>query len=286
MEFTSPLVLITDFGLHDRFVASMKGVVFQVSPQIPVFDLTHQVTPFHVLEAADMLAHTLPYWPSHAIFVAVVDPGVGTSRKALALRGLSGQTLIAPDNGLGSYALASQGIQVVREIDPVLHRRPGSENYHTFHGRDLFVYVAARLAAGLLSYETLGHEISTWETLTVPKACTDPRQGLITGTVIRAERPYGNLVTNIPTEMARPLLAENTIFTVTISQSAGGQPSWQGQAVFHTAFGKVSPGEVLLYPDSNGCLGMAINQGNMAEYTGLDKQLREAPPLSISTLHS
>src|SRR5688500_4168414 len=130
------LVLHTDFGLKDGAVGAMRGVAATVSLRIPIHDLSHENTPFDIWEAAYRLKQAAPYWPAGTAFVSVVDPGVGTDRKAVVLKPKSGHYFVGPDNGAFTLIAEDLGIEAVRVIDESKHRRRGSERSYTFHGRE------------------------------------------------------------------------------------------------------------------------------------------------------
>src|SRR5688500_8195442 len=155
----SVLVLQSDFGVLDGAVASMKGVAVGVSPDIHIYDLTHQIEPYNIWQGALRLAQTAEYWPAGTVFVSVVDPGVGTERKSIVLRTRSGHYFVTPDNGTLTLIAQSLGIESVREINEELNRRKNSKASYTFHGRDVYAYTGARLAAGIISFEEVGQEL-------------------------------------------------------------------------------------------------------------------------------
>ena len=146
-------------GSLDGAVASMKGVAVGVSPDIHIYDLTHQIEPYNIWQGALRLAQTAEYWPAGTVFVSVVDPGVGTERKSIVLRTKSGHYFVTPDNGTLTFVAPRLGIDAVREIDEAVNRRKNSEKSFTFHGRDVYAYTAARLAAGVISFEQVGREL-------------------------------------------------------------------------------------------------------------------------------
>ena len=152
----SPLVLQTDFGVKDGAVAAMKGVAVGVSPTLAIYDLSHENTPYDVWEGAYRLKQTAPFWPAGTVFVSVIDPGVGTERKAVVLKTRSGHYFVGPDNGTWTLIAEDLGVEAVRQIDETRHRRAGSEKSYTFHGRDVFAYVGAKLAAGVITFEDVG----------------------------------------------------------------------------------------------------------------------------------
>lgn len=201
-----PIVLLTDFGLEDTYVGVMKGVILQINPQATIVDLGHQVAPQNVAEGAFLLATSYRYFAAEAIFIAVVDPGVGTERRPIALRTPHG-TFVGPDNGLfgmvlrdfgveappseGRLSLANPAIQgVILENPRYLRPRISS----TFHGRDVFAPVAAHLSLGI-PLAAFGPPLS--EILALPFPRPERRDGEILGHVVHVDR-FGNLITDIP----------------------------------------------------------------------------------------
>src|SRR5579872_5811894 len=125
------VVYQSDFGLKDGAVAEMKGVAMSVSPELRLFDLTHEIPAYNIWDAAYRLQQTVPYWPAGTVFVSVVDPGVGTARKSVVLKTKTGQYIVTPDNGTLTLIAESLGIAAIREIDESVNRRPGSESSYT-----------------------------------------------------------------------------------------------------------------------------------------------------------
>lgn len=260
---TPPLILLTDFGTRERFVACMKGVIVGVDPTISIYDLTHHIPPFDILEAAIALHDTMPYWPPGSVFVAVVDPGVGTPRRSVVASTTNSHLIVCPDNGLLTLVQQAGLVDKVFVIEQEKHRRPGSEAYHTFHGRDLYAYTGARLAAGLVKPGDLGREIaSNTMMIDLPAAYIAGRK--IVGTMLRIEYPYGNLVTNIPADMAGSIrLRKGALARIRILHKMN--PVYENDLPFVHSFGFVDEGALLLYTDSAGRLGIAQNGGSAAE---------------------
>ena len=144
------LVLQTDFGTKDGAVAAMRGIAVGVSAKLALFDLSHDNTPFDIWEAAYRLKQAAPFWPEGTVFVSVIDPGVGTARKSVVLKTRSGHFFVGPDNGTWTLVADELGVAAVREIDETKNRRVGSGRSYTFHGRDVFAFVGARLAGGVM----------------------------------------------------------------------------------------------------------------------------------------
>ena len=192
------LLLQSDFGLQDGSVASLKGVAYTVSPALQVVDITHLIPPFNILDAAYRLRQVAPFWPAGSVFVSIVDPGVGTARRSVVMKTKTGQYFVTPDNGTLTFVAELFGVAEVREIDENVNRRPGSEWSATFHGRDVYVYTAARLAAGVITFEQVGpSRDSQYVRLAVqaPRAAANA----VDGTIVVLDQPYGNLWTNIDT---------------------------------------------------------------------------------------
>ena len=263
-ELRRALVLSSDFGTTERFVASMKGVALGVDPTLQVHDLTHEIEPFNVWQASYMLAGTIEYWPQGTVFVSVVDPGVGTNRKSVVATTGSGHYVVTPDNGSLTLVADKQGIIEMREIDETVNRRPGSESAHTFHGRDVYAYTGARLAAGVITFEQVGP-------LLPPKVVRLRYQqpqvdgDSVVGNITHIEMPFGNVVTNIPRSLvdALDLLPEDNA-AVLVEISHAGKRVFERQIPYVRSFGFVEPGGALLYPDSLQTIGLAVNSGSFA----------------------
>lgn len=264
------LVLMTDFGLRDRFVASMKGVAMGIAPTLPIVDLTHEIAPYNIWEASQTLAHTIGYWNAGTVFVAVVDPGVGTNRPSIVALTNAGHIIVTPDNGTLTLVAQEQGIKKAWRIDK-RHRRPGSENFHTFHGRDVYVYVGALLASNQLALKDVGEVYKKpLQSIQIAEAEILTSAGL-SGVITKIEHPYGNIVTNIPFSWIDALSAsveEGSKLRVKIWQN--DTPVFAEVLKVNKSFGFGSIGSPLLYGDSQGNLGLAINQGNFAKVYGID----------------
>lgn len=260
------LVLLTDFGLKERFVASMKGVAFGVDRNISIFDLTHQIEPFNILEASETLAGTIPYWPEGSVFVAVVDPGVGTERKSIVAKTQSGHYIVTPDNGTLTHIAEQVGIEAVREIDETLNRLPHSENSYTFHGRDVYVYTGARLASNIITFDEVGPEFRS-EVLRIayPQSRLE-NDNTISGIITKIEYPFGNIITNIPRtlfEQTGVKLENQSYLLVNIIHQE--KSIYQEKLPYNYSFGYVKKGEAIVYPDSVQRIGLAANGENFAE---------------------
>jgi S-adenosyl-L-methionine hydrolase (adenosine-forming) len=197
------VTLTTDFGLRDPFVGIMKGVILGICRQVALVDLTHEIAPFDVLEGAAALESAWRFFPAGSIHVAVVDPGVGGRRRALALEA-GGHYFVGPDNGLFTFALISEGWSAV-EIEAPAYRR--SEVSRTFHGRDIFAPAAAHLATGV-PLGHLGPRITDPVRLPLPRSRRDGDE--IVGEVLGIDR-FGNLLTSITADMVNELAPDGAI---------------------------------------------------------------------------
>jgi S-adenosylmethionine hydrolase len=257
------LVLQTDFGLKDGAVAAMRGVAVGVSPQIRLFDLSHENTPFDIWEAAYRLKQAAPFWPAGTVFVSVVDPGVGTERKSIVLKTKSGHFFVSPDNGTLTLVAEELGIDAVREIDETRNRRRGSERSYTFHGRDVYVFVGARLAAGVIPFEDVGPVLPA-KVVSIPYEHAREERGGIVGTIPFLDFQYGNIWTNLDEALFAKLGARfGDRLRVMITRA--GEPVFNGVMPYVRTFGDVSEGAPLLYLNSLMNVSFALNQGDFAK---------------------
>lgn len=256
------LVFQSDFGLKDAAVAEMKGVAFSVSSDLRMYDVTHEIPPFNVWEAALRLDQTAAYWPPGTVFVSVVDPGVGTVRKSVVLKTETGHYFVTPDNGTLTFVAESLGIAAVREIDEAINRLKSSEQSYTFHGRDVYSYTGARLAAQVISFEQVGRELPA-KVLMIPHQKAKFEDGIIYGNIPVLDIQYGNVWTNIGRDTFKKLglkLGD----TVRIEITLEGETVLKMELEYSATFGGVEIGEPLLYLNSLNNVALAINQGSFA----------------------
>lgn len=257
------LVIQTDFGTKDGAVAAMRGVAFGIDSSLAILDLSHENTPYDIWEASYRLNQAAPFWPSGTVFVSVVDPGVGTERKSVVVKTKSGHFLVGPDNGTWTLIAESLGIEAVRVIDETKHRRPGSERSHTFHGRDVFVFVGAELAAGKTTFENVGPELGR-DIVRIAYEHARVEGGSELGAIPYLDFQYGNVWTNIDETLFQklePHLGDR--FRVTIAES--GRAVFSAEMPYARTFGDVPKGAPLLYLNSLMNVSFALNQGNFAE---------------------
>jgi S-adenosylmethionine hydrolase len=257
------VVYQSDFGLKDGAVSAMKGVAMGVSADLKLFDLTHEIPAYNIWEAAYRLEQTVPYWPAGTVFVSVVDPGVGTNRKSVVLKTNTGQFIVTPDNGTLTLIAESLGIAEIRQIDEVLNRRKDSEKSYTFHGRDVYSYTAARLAAGAISFEQVGPELPK-QVVSIPyqKAVTEGKK--IKGTISILDVQYGNIWTNITADLFKQFNPKfGDVLHVTLYHNK--IKLYEGNMPYTQTFGAVAKGKPLAYLNSLLQLSFALNQDSFAK---------------------
>jgi S-adenosylmethionine hydrolase len=260
-KYPPTIVFMTDFGVVDDSVAICRGVMYSIMPDVRIVDLTHQVTPFSIADGARFLYGATPYYPVGAVFVVVIDPGVGSARKAIVAESKSGQFFVLPDNGLLTLVEQRDGIEAVREItnpDWMI----GGKLSSTFHGRDIFSPVGAHVARGD-DWTKVGPEMAVQDLVRLDlKAATLDNHGL-KGEVIATDGPFGNLVTNVSAEDFMKLgYARGQEVPV---QLAGKEMKIK----FVKTFSDVELKQPLLYIDSRGRLGLAVNQSSFAATYGI-----------------
>ena len=258
------LVLQTDFGLDDGAVSAMYGVSKSVDKDLEIHDLTHGITPFQVLEGSYRLLQTVKYWPRGTVFVSVVDPGVGTSRKSVVAETESGHFIVTPDNGTLTYMKTVYKIVAVREIDESVNRLKGSENSHTFHGRDVYAYTGARLAAGIIDFKSVGPLLKVEDIVEIEIEEAIISQGYIKGTVEILDIRFGHLWTNINGDMFEEA-GFNLGDELEVLIDYKGEKRYRGIIPYVRSFGSVQMGEPLLYVNSLLNLAVGLHQRNFAE---------------------
>jgi S-adenosylmethionine hydrolase len=255
------ITLCTDFGLADGYVAAMKGVILSLAPEVTLVDITHLVPPQDIFQGAFILAGVAPFFPPSTIHLAVIDPGVGSERRAVAIES-DGCYYVGPDNGLFSLALAGAvDVRAVSLTQPAYWRIPRPSA--TFHGRDIFAAVAGHLAAGV-PLAAFGKVATDLARLAIP-APTSVAPGDMRGQVISVDH-FGNLITNIPAET----LAPSASWRISI----GGNEILGLSRIYSTA----RPGALLALIGSHGYLEIARCGGSAAE--ALPAQI--GTPLAVS----
>ena len=257
----TPLVLLTDFGTQDGAVSAMKGVAYSVSEDLLISDLSHENP--SIFEGAYRLYQTEQFWPAGTVFVAVVDPGVGTTRLSVVLKTRTGHYFVAPNNGLLSLVAERDGIEGLRQIDERVNRRPGSDDSHTFHGRDVFAYTGARLAAGVINFEQVGPSLAPHTLITLGYRKPQRTANKVSGMIPVLDVQFGNVWTNIPKALFDELhVALGTPLQVRIYYK--DKLVDEATAPYQRTFGEVPIGQPLVYVNSLLNLAVALNQQNYA----------------------
>ncbi|NCT76496.1 MAG: S-adenosyl-l-methionine hydroxide adenosyltransferase family protein [Chitinophagaceae bacterium] len=257
------LVFQTDFGLKDGAVAAMKGVAVSVSPKLALYDLTHEIPPYNIWEAAYRLYQTAPYWPAGTVFVSVVDPGVGSERKSVVVKTRTGHFFVGPDNGQFTLIAESMGIAAVYEIDEAINRRKDSKTSYTFHGRDVYAYTGARLAAGIIRETDIGKKLPG-NVIHIAYQKPVYKDGQISGNIPILDIQYGNIWTNIDTTTFNRLGVKPGEL-VKISILDNKEIVYTGIIPYVSTFSAVAEGSPLAYLNSLLQLSFALNMGSFAE---------------------
>lgn len=258
------LVLQTDFGVSDGAVSAMYGVAFQVDPTLKIFDLTHDIPQYNIWEASYRIYQTISYWPENTVFVSVVDPGVGSDRKSIVAKTINNQYIVTPDNGTITHISKYIGISEVRLIDETVNRLPFSGESYTFHGRDVYAYTAAKLASRTISFEQVGPEYPVGKVvnLEIVEPCMEDES--IKGSVDVLDIRFGNLWTNISSKLFKELnISYGDSFEVKIENHP--RQVYKNIMTFGRTFADSHLGEPLLFINSLGKIGVAINQGSFAD---------------------
>lgn len=255
----SVITFMTDFGLQDDFVGTCHGVIAGIAPDARVIDVTHGIAPQAVLQGALVLRNTTPYMPV-GVHLAVVDPGVGGDRRAVALRTNDGRVFVGPDNGLLTLVADELGIDAAYELTAERYRLPDVS--HTFHARDVFAPAAAHLAAGVELAE-LGPALDPAELVRV--VVPDPELGRsqISATVLSVDR-FGNIATNARRRHLDALGLENG------DRAEVRVALDRYYAIVADTFADAPTGELILYEDSSALVTLAISLGDAARLTGAD----------------
>lgn len=258
------LVLQSDFGLVDGAVSAMEGVAFEVDENLKIRNLTHDITPYNIFEASYRLFQTVEYWSKGTVFVSVVDPGVGSKRKSVVALTNAGHYIVTPDNGTLTHIKKYMGIQAVREISEVKNRRANTEASYTFHGRDVYAFTGAKLAAGIISFEEVGPELSVDHIVELPTQDTIITEDSVQGTIDILDVRFGSLWTSIEREeflKINPQHGER--FEVIIYNN--DMLVYQNQVLYGKSFADVRIGSPIIYINSVYRVGLAINQGSFSK---------------------
>jgi S-adenosylmethionine hydrolase len=283
----SPLVLLTDFGTEDGAVSAMKGVAYSVSQDLLISDLSHQNP--SIFTGAYRLYQAEQFWPKDTVFVAVVDPGVGTARLSIVLKTLTGHYFVGPNNGLLSLVAERDGIEGLRQIDESVNRLKGSEDSHTFHGRDVFAFTGARLAAGVISFDEVGPSLSPQQLIGISYRKPERTGDAVRGIIPVLDVQFGNVWTNIPKSLFDQLhVALGAPVHVRIQHD--GRLIDDEVVPYQRTFGDVAIGKPLVYVNSLMNLAVALNQQSFAAARKIDSgpnwfiELAREPTLHVDEI--
>ena len=260
-KYPQTIVFMTDFGVVDDSVAICRGVMYSIMPDVRIVDLSHQVTPFSIRDGARFLYGATPYFPAGTVFVVVIDPTVGSTRKAIVAKSKRGQYFVLPDNGLLTLVEQRDGIEGVHEITNT-DWMIGTKMSSTFHGRDIFSPVGAHVARGE-DWTKVGPEmaVASLVRLELKAARLDDRG--VTAEVIATDGPFGNLVTDLDAEDFLKLGYQRG---QEVPVRVGGK---EMKIKFVRTFSDVQVGQPLLYIDSRGHFALAVNQGSFSAVYGV-----------------
>lgn len=251
------IALLTDFGTRDHYVACMKGVILQINPKAIIVDITHEINPQDIYHGAFVLRQALPYFPPRTVFVAVVDPTVGSTRRVLAAC-YNDRYVLAPDNGLLTLLHRDASLQGIRLVDN--RQYYAAQVSRTFHGRDIFAPVAAHLSRGV-PFDRVGPVVDRIEVLSLGRPVLHP-DGTIDGQVVLVDH-FGNLITNISVADLSAAHVRRHHLQVTVGDRPIG--------LIHAAYSDVPLGEPLALIGSTQMLEIAINGGNASQTLGIGR---------------
>ena len=260
------IVWQTDFSLDWPFVATMKGVCKQVDASLECVDSTHTIEKFNVLEASQQLNYVKPFWPKGTVFVSVVDPGVGTPRKASVALLKDGNYVVTPDNGTLTHMYYNIGIEAIREIDETKNRYQGTESISVFHGRDLFAYTAAKLASGQITFEEVGESYSLDDIILLDYEYlkADVKSEDVQGIVSNVSDPFGSIVFNILTEdFNRVGYHEGDYIHIVLENEQGVY--FDENVLYAQSFGFVDIGQPVIFNSSSNYISIGLNQGSFKD---------------------
>ncbi len=260
------LVFQTDFTFKEGAVASMYGVVKSVDRDLEIITATHEIPQFDTWSASFRLNQYIKFWPEGTVFVSVVDPGVGTHRKASVALTESGYYIVTPDNGSLTHILSTEGIVAIREIDEAVNRLKGmgTEQTSIFHGRDLFSYCGAKLASGKITFEEVGPEYPV-ETIVIHPIRKPGRSGKkVTGIFEIQDPNFGNVWTNIPLSMFTEAGFKYEDF-LNVKIYNKNELVFSEKVLFHKSFGFAEKGEPIIYTNEHMNIGLAVSMGSFSD---------------------
>lgn len=264
------IVWQTDFGTDWAYVATMRGVVKQIDPALECVDITHHVEQFNPLAASAVLMYTEPFWPKGTIFVSVVDPGVGTARKASCALLNDGNYVITPDNGTLTHLFYNVGVKEIREIDESVNRYKGTESVSVFHGRDIFAFTAAKLASGQISFSEVGPQYDVNDIIREEKdfVRAEVTDSNIEGFVTNVADNFGSILFNVLSEdFVRVGYQHGDHVKVKITNN--DTVVFEDEVLYHKSFGFVDKGKPIIYNSSSNYVSIGLNLANFRDTYGI-----------------
>jgi len=262
------LVFQSDFGLSEGTVSQMHGIAMRVDPTLRIFDLSHLIPKFNTWEASYSLYQTCHAWPEETVFVSVIDPGVGSTRKSVVVKTCVGHYIVTPDNGTLTHLKKHVGIEAVREIDESVNRVKGSEKSHVFHGRDVYAYTGARLASGVIDFEEVGPGIPV-DDIIMHEIIDPVFDGKNIDGILEIEDPlFGMVWTNIPLEFFENVNLSFGDKVRTIIEH-NGEEKFREVLPYCRTFTDVPKDHELIYNNEIGNLAIATNFGSFVEKFGI-----------------
>lgn len=266
----SLMVFQTDFTYKEGAVCAMYGVVKSVDRELEILDGTHEIPQYDTWSASYRLYQSMKFWPRDTVFVSVVDPGVGTPRKASVARTSDGYYVVTPDNGSLTHLKRLVGIEEIREIDERINRLrgKGTEEVAIFHGRDVFAYCGARLAAGIISFEEVGPSYPVDEIVEHEMHKPEISMNNVSGIIEIPDPNFGNSWTNIPLKDFRTAGFEyGDMVDVVIKNK--DDVVFDKKILFHQSFGFAQKGQPMIYNNELMNIAFAVNQGSFLETYGI-----------------
>jgi len=262
------LVFQTDFGLDDGAISAMEGVSYQVSYDLNIRHLTHNIPQYNIFDASYRLFQAIGYWPQGTTFVSVVDPGVGSDRKSLVAKTSNGMYIITPDNGTLTHIAKRIGLEEIRIIEEKTNRLKDSELSYTFYGRDVYAYTGARLASGKISFEEIGPKISEEEIVMLELYGCERIENGIRGYIDILDVRFGSLWTSIPYEDFRACGFEIGD-DILVEIFHNDRKVYSNKVNYGKSFADVEINVPLIYMNSVYDMAVAINQGDFSKAYGI-----------------
>lgn len=263
------IVMQTDFTVQTPAVCTMYGVCQMIDPTLRIFDNTHDIPNFDTYQASDALIQIVDFWAPGTVFVSVVDPTVGTDRKACVAKLSNGSYVVTPDNGSLTHVKKYFGIKEVRIIDETKNRLESTKRVSIFHGRDLFAYCAGKLAAGVITYEEVGPSYPVDDIIehTIIEPTVEGNR--ITGMIETLDPHFGLVASNIPASVFEDNhISDGDTLKVTITCS--GDTVYSEDVTVQPSFGYVPVGDRVIVISENSKMQIAINQGHFKDTYGIE----------------